>query len=355
MRNKTLLMGVIGAVVIGLLLSAGVLLAGSLNPSAGPTGAASQMFTLQQIYDRLNSGAAGTKMTTFTEPSSGPGTGTMQTLDEVMTKAPAADQANGASAAQVLTGKTFWGLRSQGNNSWGPQTGSMPVQTLSDANVTVAAGYYAATTLSAVDTDLATGNIKSGVTLFGVAGTLSAGSTSGLPKTGQTTSYATGDDGDLEKGVAWPNPRFTDNNNNGTVTDNLTGLIWLKNANCAGAGRNWASAVADVASLNSGGKMNTNVCGDTSRDPGNGAAPTHQTDWRLPNVREMHSLIDYGPFAPALPSGPFTGVLSDLYWTSTTYAVGTTSAFLVNMGDGTVPVREKTTFFYYVWPVRGGQ
>ena len=66
-------------------------------------------------------------------------------------------------------------------------------------------------------------------------------------KTGQTTSFAAGDDGDLEKGVASPNPRFTVNVNaaddngagggiagngicdgtescNGTVTDNLTGL-----------------------------------------------------------------------------------------------------------------------------------
>jgi hypothetical protein len=41
-------------------------------------------------------------------------------------------------------------------------------------------------------------------------------------KTGQTTSYRSGDDGDLEKGVTWPNPRFTDNSD-GTVTDNLTG------------------------------------------------------------------------------------------------------------------------------------
>ena len=60
------------------------------------------------------------------------------------------------------------------------------------------------------------------------------GPPSPVPKTGQTTSYATGDDGELEKGVAWPNPRFTDNNN-GTVTDNLTGLIWLKHANCFGS------------------------------------------------------------------------------------------------------------------------
>ncbi len=54
-----------------------------------------------------------------------------------------------------------------------------------------------------------------------------------VPKTGQTTPYGAGDDGALQKGVAWPTPRFTDSEN-GTVTDNLTGLIWLKNANAFG-------------------------------------------------------------------------------------------------------------------------
>jgi hypothetical protein len=43
-----------------------------------------------------------------------------------------------------------------------------------------------------------------------------------VPKTGQTTAYVAGNDGYLEKGVAWPDPRFTDNGD-GTVTDNLTG------------------------------------------------------------------------------------------------------------------------------------
>ncbi|UCE55232.1 MAG: hypothetical protein JSV31_07260 [Desulfobacterales bacterium] len=52
-----------------------------------------------------------------------------------------------------------------------------------------------------------------------------------VAKTGQTDSYADCDDGDLEKGIVWPVPRFTDNED-GTVTDNLTGLVWLKNANC---------------------------------------------------------------------------------------------------------------------------
>jgi hypothetical protein len=51
----------------------------------------------------------------------------------------------------------------------------------------------------------------------------------GVPKTGQTTSYALGDDGDLQMGIAWPEPRFTDNED-GTVTDNLNGLMWTKDA-----------------------------------------------------------------------------------------------------------------------------
>ncbi|MBF0538082.1 MAG: hypothetical protein HQL03_07505, partial [Nitrospirae bacterium] len=48
-----------------------------------------------------------------------------------------------------------------------------------------------------------------------------------LPQTGQTTSYYAGDDGALQKGVVWPNPRFTVNSDQ-TVTDNLTGLMWTK-------------------------------------------------------------------------------------------------------------------------------
>ena len=49
MRNKMLLIGLIG-IVIGVLLSTAVVFAGNLNPGVGPTGAGSQMYTLQQIY-----------------------------------------------------------------------------------------------------------------------------------------------------------------------------------------------------------------------------------------------------------------------------------------------------------------
>lgn len=160
-----------------------------------------------------------------------------------------------------------------------------------------------------------------------------------VPKTGQTTSYATGDDGALQRGVAWPSPRFTDNAD-GTVTDNLTGLIWLKNASCFGL-QTWAGALTAANTLNS------SECGLND-----GSA---EGAWRLPNVRELGSLIDYGRYNPALPSGhPFTGVQTSQHWTSTTPAAYTSYAWYVALGVGHLGYYEKTSS-YYVWPVRGGQ
>jgi hypothetical protein len=60
--------------------------AGDLDPPAGPSDPASQMFTLEQIYNHLDTGATGTKMTSFTEPLAGP-VSTGHTLDEVMSLA----------------------------------------------------------------------------------------------------------------------------------------------------------------------------------------------------------------------------------------------------------------------------
>jgi hypothetical protein len=175
-----------------------------------------------------------------------------------------------------------------------------------------------------------------------------------VPKTGQTTSMAAGDDGDHEKGVVWPNPRFTanvDNNGNGdcgdrgetcdgTVTDNLTGLIWLKNADCFGL-RMWDNALSDSNGLSSG------LCG--LRDRSNAG------DWRLPNYKELFSLIDPKNFAPTLPTGhPFGHVQASHYWSSTTGAGFSGYAWYVNMGDGFVNFHLKNND-YYVWPVRGGQ
>jgi hypothetical protein len=157
-----------------------------------------------------------------------------------------------------------------------------------------------------------------------------------VEKTGQRTSYATGDDGDLQKGVSWPDPRFTDNGN-GTVTDNMTGLIWLKDANRFGT-KSWATALSEC-----------NTLADDGVDLTDGSSAG---DWRLPNVKELISLIDYDRYNPPLPSGhPFINVLSSDYWSATTYADDTTGALRLNMGNVYVRYNNKQ-YGYYVWPVR---
>lgn len=114
------------AVVLTLMVMAGfsgIVFAGNLDSPAAPTDAGSAMFTLEDIYNRLNTGAAGTKRPgPFVEPSSGPTTGTGHTLDDVMGKAPSVDDTNGAGAADVLADKTFWGLKS---GEWGLKTGTV--------------------------------------------------------------------------------------------------------------------------------------------------------------------------------------------------------------------------------------
>jgi len=174
--------------------------------------------------------------------------------------------------------------------------------------------------------------------MFGVTGTHEGGGgatyNAGVPKTGQTTSYRTGDDGDLEKGVAWPDPRFTDHGN-GTVTDNLTGLMWTKNANLPG-GSTWNDAIDYCNAMNAG------------------AGTYGYNDWRLPNVRELQSLIDYSRWSPALPSGhPFTGVQPYSYWSSSSADLSY-EAWFVYLPLGRVD-HDNNADEYYVWPVRAGQ
>ncbi|MFM8444420.1 MAG: DUF1566 domain-containing protein [Methylococcus sp.] len=159
-----------------------------------------------------------------------------------------------------------------------------------------------------------------------------------VPKTGQTTSYRYGDDGGWQTGVPAPSPRFTDNNN-GTVTDQLTGLVWLKDADCLNGATTWSQAIDWSNTLASG------ACG-----LGDGSTARQ---WRLPTIKELQSLIDFGQSSPALPAGhPFTFVQSQGYWSSTTVASGTGQAWGLGFADGNVALAAKTGGFY-VWPVWG--
>ena len=154
-------------------------------------------------------------------------------------------------------------------------------------------------------------------------------------KTGQTVSYITGDDGDFEMGVAWPLPRFVDHGN-GTVTDKLTGLMWIKDANLPNGATTWQGALDYVAGMNAGLLPNFGY-----------------TDWRLPNRKELHSLTDFSQYNPALPIGnPFANVQAYYYWSSTTYAYSPDFVWIVSMYLGSV-VGDYKYDGIFVWPVRG--
>ena len=182
--------------------------------------------------------------------------------------------------------------------------------------------------------------------------------------TGQVTCYdeagaviacaGTGQDGDLRPGVAWPTPRFVDNGD-GTVRDNLTSLIWLKDSTCAElAGTNtigrgsWTTALTAAAALASG------VCGLTD---GSVAG-----DWRLPSRFELESLLDLEYWDPALSNAvgtgqwsegdAFSGVQSYYYWSSSSSVNYAQLAWYVNLNYGYVSNDDKTSS-YDVWPVRG--
>ncbi len=86
-----------------------------------------------------------------------------------------------------------------------------------------------------------------------------------VARTGQITGTAAGDDGVSQRGVAWPDPRFTDNGD-GTVTDNLTHLIWTQDGNLFNGRDIWYNALVDCYGLSAANPNLTDgsVVGDWS-------------------------------------------------------------------------------------------
>ena len=144
---------------------------------------------------------------------------------------------------------------------------------------------------------------------------------------------------------------------NGTVTDTVTGLIWLKQANCFGTG-DWAAANRTAASLQDGD------CGLTD-----GSSPG---DWRLPTSTEWYAMVvravTLGCFPPSLTNdagtacygdgagASITGVATDYgYWSSSADEVSPNNAHFVNLDNGdTGSIAGKVITTGRVWPVRGG-
>lgn len=178
-------------------------------------------------------------------------------------------------------------------------------------------------------------------TLFSMALVLIVTNVAAVPPapvaaTGQQVSYVLGDDGQYQLGVESPAVRFVDNGD-GTILDQLTGLVWLQDAACLGT-MDWVSALTTASDLSDG------ICSLTDRSgPG---------EWRLPNVLEIFSLIDLGSHTPALSSGhPFSGVALQFYWTATTLNNALDRGRTVDMNYGNIDQSNKVNL-HSVWPVR---
>jgi hypothetical protein len=124
--------------------------------------------------------------------------------------------------------------------------------------------------------------------------------------------------------------RVFEDNRNGTITDRITGLVWQKQDE--GAAAVWEDAITMCEELFLGG----------------------YPDWRLPNVKELRSIVNSGTYAPAIYAGYFPNTRSDSYWSSTTSAANPVAAWRVNFWHGEVDSSFKGNAFF-VRCVRGGE
>lgn len=131
---------------------------------------------------------------------------------------------------------------------------------------------------------------------------------------------------------------YTDNGN-GTITDNLTGLVWQKcsmgqnnDGTCSGGATTatWVNAISYCENLVLGG----------------------QSDWRLPNVRELESLVDFSRVTPSI-NNIFPATVAHAYWSSSTRVNNTNNAWYVVFNNGLMSYYNKNNSFY-VRCVRGG-
>jgi len=142
----------------------------------------------------------------------------------------------------------------------------------------------------------------------------------------------TGQDGESARGRRWPQPRFTATVE--TVVDHLTGLVWTRMANAASYPLSWSEAFGFIADMNR-------------------AHAYGRADWRLPNRRELRSLVSHQTRKPALPEGhPFLDVFSGWYWSSTTAVISPTHAWYIHMEGARMFYGGKDQSFL-VWPVCG--
>lgn len=113
---------------------------------------------------------------------------------------------------------------------------------------------------------------------------------------------------------SWHNPDAGSNGGNAGLAD---GGVGQNGDNCFGAANcDTGKFIADVNAMNSG----IGLCG--------------HNDWRLPGLREIHSITHKGTSVPSIDAAFFPNTLPASYWTASTYAPSPAAAWIVDFGSG---------------------
>ncbi|MBM9576488.1 DUF1566 domain-containing protein [Leptospira sp. 201903070] len=121
-------------------------------------------------------------------------------------------------------------------------------------------------------------------------------------------------------GTSLQTPSFTDNGNT-TITDNRTGLIWQSSGASTGT---WQQALSTCSALNLAG-----------------------LSWRLPNLNELQSIVDYSISNPSINGTFFPGTASQYYWASGTDRFNLTYGWSVFFNNGLMGGNGKAAAWYY--------
>ena len=243
-RNLLIAAGLVAVLAVGLLAGRALEKMGNPDSATGP--GVTSSYSLEDIYNRLDTGAPGSP-NAFSEPTAGPSTGTMHTLNEIMAKA-------GTACTQC-----------------------------------------------------------------NAPGTLSA------------------------------EGRWCDNDD-GTVTDMTTGLVWLQKVDWGGT-QPWREDGDSTHNDDAHTRAGTLYAGSTGAGLTDGS---DVGDWRLPTLEELKALTTGTEPVSSENMRAFSGVQNSYYWSSTTKAdyANLDHAYYVHVDSGGVHDGLKYSS-YYVWPVRG--
>ncbi|MBK6999730.1 MAG: DUF1566 domain-containing protein [Rhodoferax sp.] len=218
-----------------------------------------------------------------------------------------------------------------------------PVCTLSANPATITAGSSA--TLTATCIPVAASYVWTG---GGCAGT--TGATCSVAPTA-TTSYTvvgantggTGAPASATVTVTTPSTSTLQPNADGTVTDPKTGLVWMR---CS-MGQTWTGSTCS-------GSVSTYTF-----DQANALTSTvtfaGQSDWRMPNIRELQTIVDRSVFSPAIDSNAFPNTPNSNFWPGSPYAEGGDGAWNIDFNDGSALYISSRNANLAVRLVRGGQ